>query len=222
MKVSEKLFICSIKASIVIDYVLSYSIGRAVIDFLKIAATPFIISTILSLLTLFESKKWNPVLIGARDEFMQVTGLKLSSYIIIILVGVSFIVYSFDVLTRFIAKFVTLISNVGFVINAVLGGVVLGTLVSGFFGVENNISTRFKFEFWGISLLLFLIFNFSKEVLPNRIKKDITEILEKPITWFIPLIFGLALTALGISALIAEEWSELAENQKEIACKATS
>ena len=134
--------------------------------------------------------------------------------------GFSFIVYSFDFLTKFIARFVLLISNVGFVINAVLAGVFLGVIVSGFFGIESNISMKVKFELLFTIFGISAIFYGSTKVLPSRIKKDVTEALGKPIVWPIPFLFGVILTVSGVYILNIEEWPELAGNQTEIACKA--
>lgn len=217
MKANERFFICFIRVSIIIDYIFSYSIGRAVIEFLKVAATSFIISALLSLLTLFGSDKWSLILVSTRDEFIQIIGLKLSFYIIILLVGFGFILYRFSFLTRFISWFIVSISNIGFIINAVLTGVLTGVFFYEFFGIESNISSLSKLIFYMAVFGLSIIFYGATKIFSTGIRKEIDETLGK-YTSVLTLLFGFILTGFGFYVLDTEEWSELAEKRTKVAC----
>lgn len=190
------------------EYISCYSIGEVIGEFLKIAITPFFLSTTLSLFTICANDKWFKILIASRDELIQITGLKLSFYILIILIGAGFITYSFGKLKKLVSWFISTISNIGFVISAVLTGVVSGVIFSEVFGVQNGISGYFKAMFYITMFLISAMFYiFSKGIFDN-IQNEFNNVLGNKAPYVIRL-FGVILATFGLFALFLEPWGEV-------------
>lgn len=190
------------------DYISIYSPGKAVGEFIKISIPPFLITAILGLSTLFATKKWDSILFSARNEFVQVTGLKLSFYTVLLLVAFSFVFYRISFLTSILSWLVRSISNIGFVISSVLLGTTFGMLVFDSVNPKVSNSTLSIISFCFLLLSLSTMFYLSARVFSDGIRNEIDETLGK-YKWVFTLVFGLILGIIWWFGVNDEPWIEV-------------
>lgn len=205
MKLSERLFLCLLRLLIIIDHISSYSSGKAIAEFLKIAFTPFIVIVSFGLIKLFESKKLNPVLFKASQEFMQVTGLMINSYLLLFFVAFSVIFYPFSSLTRLMSFLVKYISSLGFVLTAGLAGTIGGMIISDIVNSENSSSLGSILSFYFIILLFSLMFYCAPKIFSKSVRKQVDELPLKYRNILI-FLFGVIILIFVTYGFINEPW----------------
>ena len=208
MKANENFFICFIRVLIIKDYISSYSIAKAIVEFSKIALTTFTVTIIFSLIMLTTNEGFDLVLLKASEEFLQFTGLKLFSYAILFLVPIGFICYRCNVFIKIIYFFINSISNIGFVIIATLAGALPGMILADFItlGHTSSPTTILKLYFF-IFLLAFLFYGSPKLFLPKG--REIIESWFGKHTTIVTLVAGVITFPLIFYGFSNELWPEV-------------
>ncbi len=187
------------------SYISNYSAGRAIGEFVKTAVTTFLITTVLSLSALFANENWNVVLSNAREEFLQITGLKLAFYAVLFLVAISLIFYKVSFLTKVLAWLVRSISNIGFNINAVLAGAIGGIIISDLLNPKIVTSIGSIIGLYLILFTLTVLFYLSTKIFSTGVRNEIDETLGK-YKWIFTLAFGIILCIIWWFGVNDEPW----------------
>lgn len=190
------------------DYISSYSTGKVTGEFFKIFITSLVLVTTPIVKILITNESLNLVLLKIIMEPLQVTGLKLSFYVLLLLISISLICYRFNFLTEVLALLVKLLSNAGFVVNATLAGAFTGVVIVESFIPEISSSSQSIITFYFIIFFLFLIFYLSARIFSTGIRYEIDNALGQ-YTNISTLIFGILMFLFALYALIDEPWVEL-------------
>ncbi|OOE57906.1 hypothetical protein [Salinivibrio kushneri] len=190
-------------------YISSYSGGQAAGEFFKLFFAPFYLTMILGFVILAAGEKWDGILLNAIEEFMQMTGIKLSFYSVIGLIAFSFLFYELRWLTQVLSWLVKSLSHAAFIMCAVLTGVLWGIVLPGCIDAD-NLSPLYATL--GLSLLLIPLsvgFFFSAKVFCTGVREEIDNTLGKHTRKF-TFGVGLVLMVLFIKTMFFDEsWKEV-------------
>lgn len=187
-------------------HISSYSPGKVTGEFFKIAITPFIVVTFIGVATLFTSAEWGQVLFRASQEFMQVIGLKLAAYLLLLFLALSTIFYPYSSLAKLLALFTKLISNIGFAITAGLAGTIGGMTIAEILNGKSTSSLSSIISFYFIILLLFIMFYCVPNIFSDKVRKEIDDI-ELKYKKIITFTFGFLILFIVIYGFINETWN---------------
>lgn len=190
------------------DYISSYSVGKVTGEFFKIFITSLVFTIVPIVKILIINESLDLALLRIITEPLQVTGLKLSFYVLLLLISISLVCYRFNFLTKVFALLVKLLSNAGFVINATLAGAFTGVVIVESFVPEISSSVQSIIMFYFIIFFLFLIFYLSARIFSTGIRYEIDNALGK-YTNISTLIFGIIMFLFALYVLIDEPWVEL-------------
>jgi glucan phosphoethanolaminetransferase (alkaline phosphatase superfamily) len=208
-------FFSELKASFESEYISDLSPAKATGEFLKLAFAPFYLTLFLGVLTLLGDSHWDGVFLTAIDEFMQLTGLKLCLYILFYVIGFSFLLYQWEVATKFFAGVVRTLSHTGFAICAILAGVTLGIAIPACVDADS-------FDPLWTSLVLFIfvvalagVFYISSRVFCSNVRKEINSTLGRHTSKFTTVI-GIICIAIATNTMFFDEkWKGTQSEPKE-------
>lgn len=205
MEIKLKFFSDFISAFNMNDYISNYSAGRAAGEFCKIAITTFIIFILLISVSLITSESFNTVLGNIKEEFLQMKGLLLATYLIILVLGARCVFYKISLLTNVLNFTIKVMSNIGFLITATLAGVLSGMIFEEKCIIKNSISIATILNLYFFIFLLFILFYGASKAFSPKVRAFISNILEEK-TGLFSLMFGIVLSALALYGLVKEPW----------------
>lgn len=190
-------------------YISSYTGGQATGEFFKLFFAPFYLTMILGFVILAAGEKWDGILLNAIQEFMQMTGLKLSFYSVVGLIAFSFLFYEIRWLTKVLSWLVKSLSHAAFSMAAVLTGVLWGIVIPGCIDAQ-NLSPLFSTI--GLSILtipLSIAFFFSAKMFCTGVREEIDNTLGNH-TRKVTFGAGIILMVLFIKTTFYDEsWKEI-------------
>jgi len=190
-------------------YISSYTGVQAAGEFFRLFLGPFYLTMILGFLILATGERWDGILLNAIDEFVQMTGLKLSFYLLIGLVGFSFIFYEVDWLTKILSLVVKSLSHVAFTMFAVFTGVLWGIVLP--LCVEAGGDDPF-YELLALSMfpiLASVVLFFSAKIFSTGVREEIDKTLGRHTRKF-TLGMGVFLMIVFIKTFFFDEpWEEV-------------
>lgn len=190
-------------------YISSYTGGQATGEFFKLFFAPFYLTMILGFVILAAGKEWDGILINAIQEFIQMTGLKLSFYSVVGLIAFSFLFYEIKWLTQVLSWLVKSLSHTAFVMAAVLTGVLWGVVIPGCIDAKNLSPLFATIELSTITIPLSVAFFFSAKVFCTGVREEIDSNLGRH-TRKVTFSFGTILMILSLKVMFNDEqWEEI-------------
>lgn len=190
-------------------YISSYTGGQATGEFFKLFFAPFYLTMILGFVILATGEKWDGILLNAIEEFVQMTGIKLSFYSVIGLIAFSLLFYEIHWLTQVLSWLVKSLSHAAFAMSAVLTGVLWGIVLPGCIDA-GNLSPLYATL--SISLLLIPLsigFFYSAQIFCTGVREEIDKTLGKH-TRKVTFGVGVVLMVLFIKTMFFDEsWKEV-------------
>lgn len=211
-------FFSELKASFESEYISDLSPAKATGEFLKLAFAPFYLTLFLGVLTLLGDSHWDGVFLTAIDEFMQLTGLKLCLYILFYVIGFSFLLYQWEVATKFFAGVVRTLSHTGFAISAILAGVTLGIAAPACFDTGSFDPLLASLGLFVFMTILAVGFYISSKVFCSNVRKDINSTLGGHTPKFTTVI-GIVCIAIATNTMFFEEEWKGTQNDPEACLK---
>lgn len=209
MKATKKYFTDLINSFQGNAYISSCSGGQATGEFFKLFFAPFYLTMILGFVILAAGKKWDGILLNAIQEFMQMTGLKLSFYSVIGLIAFSFIFYKYSWLTKLLSWLVKSLSHAAFAMSAVLTGVLWGIVIPGCIDAKNLSPLYATIEVSTLTVPLSIAFFLSAKVFCTGVRKEIDSTLGKH-TRKVTLVAGIILMIVFVKTMFFDEsWKEI-------------
>ncbi|MCG7545949.1 hypothetical protein MHM93_17345 [Pseudoalteromonas sp. MM17-2] len=202
-----KSFYFQVKKTFRSEYITNLSGAQAVGEFLKLAFAPFYLSFALGLMTLASDEKWNGVFMTAIDEFMQLTGLKLSLYTIFVVIGVSFLFYHWTRVTGFCAMLVRTLSHAGFAMTAIVFGVLWGITIPACVDAGSISPLKMLVVISSFFVSIAIAFFYSAKVFSSNVRSEIDTAFGKH-TGKATFVIGVICILVGVKFIIIDEkWS---------------
>lgn len=210
MKVVEK-YLTDFKNSFKgCTYLSSYSCGRATGEFIKLFIAPYCFIMTLGFITLATGDKWDGILLNAINEFIQMSGIKLSFYFVVGLIAFSLIFYGFSRVTKILSWLIRFLSHAGFSMIAILTGVLWGAVIPGCIDLNNLSPFYDTLEVSLVAIIpVTLIFYASNKLFCTKTRKIIDDQLGEHVTWF-TVVIGIILMGMFIEmTFFNETWNEI-------------
>ena len=190
-------------------YISTQKGGEATGEFFKLFFAPFYLTFILGFATLAANGKWDGILLNAIQEFMQMTGIKLSFYIVIGVAAFSFIFYGVEKLTSILSWIVKSLSHSAFAMCAVMTGVLWGIVIPAIVDTGDLAPLYSTLSLSIFTIGLAIAFYFSSKLFCSTIRSEIDNTFGKHTRVFTFLI-GLGFMAIFINTVFFEEaWLEV-------------
>ncbi len=183
--------------------------GEATGEFLKLFFAPFYLTLALGLATVISNERWDGIYLNAIQEFMQMTGIKLSFYFVVGIAAFSFIFYEVKFLTKLLSWIVKSLSHSAFAMCAVMTGVFWGILIPAVVDVGNLSPLISTVKISIFSVALSIAFYYSSKIFCTNIRSEINKTFGKHTRTF-TLIIGFSLMYFFINAMFFQEtWLEV-------------
>lgn len=190
-------------------YISSYTGGQATGEFFKLFFAPFYLTMIIGFVILATGEKWDGILLNAIQEFIQMTGLKLSFYSVIGLTAFSFLFYEVRWLTQVLSWLVKSLSHAAFAMAAVLTGVLWGIVIPGCIDAQNLSPLYATIGLSILTIPLSIAFFFSAKIFCTGVREEIDNTLGKH-TRKVTFSIGIILMVLFLKTMFFDEsWKEL-------------
>lgn len=197
-------------------YISGYTGGQATGEFFKLFFAPFYLTMTLGFVILATGEKWDGILLNAIQEFMQMTGLKLSFYSVIGLLAFSFLFYEARWLTKVLSWLVKSLSHAAFAMAAVLTGVLWGIVIPGCIDAQNLTPLYATIGLSMLTIPLSIAFFYSARIFCTGVRKEIDNTLGKH-TRKVTFSVGIVLMILFVKTMFYDEpWKEV---KRETQCQ---
>lgn len=210
---SVKKFFTDLRGALKKDdgYISDLSGGQATAEFLRLSFAPFCISLSLGLFVLITNHKWDQVLLNAITEFLQFTGVKLSLYYVILIIGFGFVLYKVRLLTHICAWLVKIISHSAFPMCAVMTGVLWGLIIPVIIEGQNLYNLGIILNATLLTIPLAVLFYYSASIFKIETRQEIDRSFGVH-TSKVTVSIGIALIGLVVVFLFFEEnWKEVSK-----------